>query len=331
MPFLHIILDAERSCRCKATFDLFLIKYSLQTLYLIFEVVLMDSYQKPFGTGLEDHSIVSREAHASNDALLAHLASQWNWSGRLASQLEAPCKQEKSRTIGTDPAKYKTAICRNWEIDGVCNFRGCTFAHGKEELRLPRISEEIRSKRIDAMLNKEPMGLALNDPHSSQTTNDSSRGKAESANSVSRVDQTLQDLSDAIRRERESHALQCEENQALEILLRREEVYRLQRSQDQKEISDLQERVQHLENIIVKSHLKQESVSFSMLNEQSHMRLENRTNNSIKTNEHIPNIIDSKELKKEIRETGRYHQETLVRAENILLLPNSINKPQELL
>jgi hypothetical protein len=36
---------------------------------------------------------------------------------------------------GTDPARYKTTICRNWESTGSCTFKGCTFAHGNDELR----------------------------------------------------------------------------------------------------------------------------------------------------------------------------------------------------
>lgn len=41
------------------------------------------------------------------------------------------------KRVGTDPTKYKTSICRNWEQTGTCTFRGCTFAHGVEELRAP--------------------------------------------------------------------------------------------------------------------------------------------------------------------------------------------------
>lgn len=41
------------------------------------------------------------------------------------------------KRVGVDPTKYKTTICRNWEQTGTCNFRGCTFAHGVEELRAP--------------------------------------------------------------------------------------------------------------------------------------------------------------------------------------------------
>lgn len=37
---------------------------------------------------------------------------------------------------GIDPTKFKTTICRNWE-SGSCTFRGCTFAHGVDELRAP--------------------------------------------------------------------------------------------------------------------------------------------------------------------------------------------------
>ena len=33
------------------------------------------------------------------------------------------------------PNKYKTEICRNWEIEGFCKFgEECTFAHGDQEL-----------------------------------------------------------------------------------------------------------------------------------------------------------------------------------------------------
>lgn len=38
---------------------------------------------------------------------------------------------------GTDPTKYKTTMCRNWEQNGSCSFRGCAFAHGMDDLRPP--------------------------------------------------------------------------------------------------------------------------------------------------------------------------------------------------
>lgn len=31
--------------------------------------------------------------------------------------------------------KYKTELCRNWEATGHCAYRGCTYAHGYEDLR----------------------------------------------------------------------------------------------------------------------------------------------------------------------------------------------------
>ncbi|KAG0617087.1 hypothetical protein M758_5G162400 [Ceratodon purpureus] len=33
---------------------------------------------------------------------------------------------------------YKTKICRTWENEGSCNYSGCKFAHGKQELCFPK-------------------------------------------------------------------------------------------------------------------------------------------------------------------------------------------------
>ena len=47
-----------------------------------------------------------------------------------------PGMQDKSgRRI--DPTKFKTDLCRNYEQTGQCTFKGCTFAHGADELRQP--------------------------------------------------------------------------------------------------------------------------------------------------------------------------------------------------
>lgn len=51
----------------------------------------------------------------------------------------------------TDPSKYKTTICRNWSSRGACTFRGCTFAHGIDDLRLP-----IRSNAAVLQLGNSP-------------------------------------------------------------------------------------------------------------------------------------------------------------------------------
>lgn len=44
---------------------------------------------------------------------------------------------EKRAVRPADPTKYKTEMCRNWEMSGTCSYRQCTFAHGADELRKP--------------------------------------------------------------------------------------------------------------------------------------------------------------------------------------------------
>ncbi|TPP43174.1 Zinc finger C-x8-C-x5-C-x3-H type (and similar) family protein [Leishmania donovani] len=58
------------------------------------------------------------------------------------------------KRVGVDPTKYKTTICRNWEQTGTCTFRGCTFAHGVEELRAPFRPDGHTPQLLD-MLYKE--------------------------------------------------------------------------------------------------------------------------------------------------------------------------------
>ena len=45
-------------------------------------------------------------------------------------------EQQRSAERGRPNSKYKTELCRNWENTGCCTYRGCTFAHGHEELRM---------------------------------------------------------------------------------------------------------------------------------------------------------------------------------------------------
>jgi hypothetical protein len=50
------------------------------------------------------------------------------------SQAES-CQREFIKAP-VDPRKYKTRICRNWEMNGFCPYEHtCVFAHGPEELR----------------------------------------------------------------------------------------------------------------------------------------------------------------------------------------------------
>lgn len=45
-------------------------------------------------------------------------------------------------------AKYKTELCKNWELTGYCNFEeSCSFAHGIEELHSkPHIPKNYKTK-----------------------------------------------------------------------------------------------------------------------------------------------------------------------------------------
>ena len=93
--------------------------------------------------------------HTTSESLQdSHLVPLWDASAKLSLSFpstiapELPGKPVRGKStrylIGNiDPSKYKTAMCRNWEATGVCAFRGCTFAHGKAELRIqpPRTTD----------------------------------------------------------------------------------------------------------------------------------------------------------------------------------------------
>ena len=164
---------------------------------------------------------------------------------------ESAVEQEKPRTGGTDPTKYKTAICRNWETTGTCNFRGCTFAHGREELRPIRSS--TMNEHVSGVTELKP-----GKPNTSLSHGRSFIPTESKEQSWSHVDQALHELYDAIRRERANYTEQTQGNYALGIMLRREQMYKVQREKDQQDIIDLQERVQHLEKIIVQLHIERQ-------------------------------------------------------------------------
>ncbi|KNH07942.1 zinc finger-domain protein [Perkinsela sp. CCAP 1560/4] len=168
-----------------------------------------------------------------------------------AAQKDAPSEQDKPRASGTDLTKYKTAICRNWETTGTCSFRGCTFAHGREELRPlrpPGLGEHPPAPRLT---EHKPSKLEAPFPY-----NHSFLPKERKEQAWSHVDQALHELYDAIRKERANYSEQTQGNYALGIMLRREQMYKVQREKDQQDIVDLQERVQHLERIIVQLHIE---------------------------------------------------------------------------
>lgn len=71
------------------------------------------------------------------------------------------------RSAPPDPAKYKTTICRNWSSRGTCTFRGCTFAHGIEELRLRNPVLQLGNTPGSGRGNSTGSGSSLggNSPH----------------------------------------------------------------------------------------------------------------------------------------------------------------------
>ena len=42
-------------------------------------------------------------------------------------------------------SNYKTVMCKNWEKNGSCTYKKCTFAHGKEELKKYRDKANLKS------------------------------------------------------------------------------------------------------------------------------------------------------------------------------------------
>eukprot|EP00759_Apiculatamorpha_spiralis_P008540 PhF_6_TR1548/c0_g1_i1/m.2820 len=154
---------------------------------------------------------------------------------------------------GTDPNKYKTAICRNWEQQGTCTFRGCTFAHGRDELRLPRAGG-VPSPVLSATSAATTTG-APKTP--SQDGGGSSGGGTSpaippiamppSTVNTSKIDQLIHELAIEIRKERENVQVTQDANRTLEMVLRREQNDRLER---EKEREHLAERVQQLESTV---------------------------------------------------------------------------------
>ncbi|PBJ80981.1 zinc finger-domain protein [Trypanosoma cruzi] len=115
-----------------------------------------------------------------------------------------------TRKMGTNPTRYKTTMCRNWEA-GTCNFKGCTFAHGVDELRAP--------VRVDHY------GGHNSHPHVS------SQGKTPPQYSTAmggplgspRIEQLLEMLYAEVIRERDLVAVHVEANRTLESLLKKEQ------------------------------------------------------------------------------------------------------------
>ncbi|KNH04956.1 zinc finger-domain protein [Perkinsela sp. CCAP 1560/4] len=175
---------------------------------------------------------------------------------------DSTLKPEKARGGSIDPSKYKTAICRNWESTGICNFRGCTFAHGKGELRMARTSHS------DGCYQSSPLHSELShgdDGEANTRWNLLHQYSVDQPSEVIKrdihwhVDQVLHVLTEAIDAERQFCMNQKNETLQLDSLLEKEKVHQMQHKKDYQEILYLQERVRYLENIIVQSHIDENS------------------------------------------------------------------------
>ncbi|RNF06528.1 zinc finger-domain protein [Trypanosoma conorhini] len=115
-----------------------------------------------------------------------------------------------TKKLGTNPTRYKTTMCRNWEA-GNCNFKGCTFAHGVEELRAPM--------RVDR--------YGSPNPHSHAPTQGKTPPQYSSALSgplaSPRIEQLLEMLYAEVIRDRDLVTVHVEANRTLESLLKKEQ------------------------------------------------------------------------------------------------------------
>lgn len=149
--------------------------------------------------------------HSSSTALPPF--SLGDASSSAAGEVPVPA----SKRVGTDPTKYKTTICRNWEQTGNCSFRGCTFAHGVDDLRPP-----ARTSGSSPPLppQQSPSSTPPMYPQSAVMNNAGSLP----GQSPYKIEQLLEMLVSEIQRERDMISNYAESNKALETMLRREQV-----------------------------------------------------------------------------------------------------------
>ncbi|CAJ1032350.1 putative Zinc finger C-x8-C-x5-C-x3-H type (and similar) [Leishmania utingensis] len=117
------------------------------------------------------------------------------------------------KRVGVDPTKYKTTICRNWEQTGTCNFRGCTFAHGVEELRAP-----LRPDGHTPVLRPQHLSPGNTPPLRSSQAPPPPPSSGHYA-----LEQLLDMLYKEVLHQRELVAVHVEANTTLEGMLRREQ------------------------------------------------------------------------------------------------------------
>lgn len=140
-----------------------------------------------------------------------------------------------AKRVGTDPTKYKTTICRNWEQTGMCTFRGCTFAHGVEELRAPTRMDAGSTPHLHSQYvspgNTPPLmgtssAAAVNHFVSSAVAAAAAGGNGNGGAQAAgppKLEGLLELLHGEVLRERELVAVHMEANRTLESILRREQ------------------------------------------------------------------------------------------------------------
>jgi len=153
---------------------------------------------------------LSFRGHHSGNPPPMNLAADNGLNSGNNSTTEAPSAANGSKRIGTDPSKYKTTICRNWEQMGSCSFRGCTFAHGVDDLRPP-----TRGNASPPLPPQQSPPLA---PSSMYTSPSGTSGNG------LKIEQLLEMLVVEIQRERDMVGVHAEANKTLESMLRREQV-----------------------------------------------------------------------------------------------------------
>lgn len=163
-------------------------------------------------------------------------------------------QQNNAGRGGTDPTKYKTTICRNWEQTGGCQFRGCTFAHGVDDLRpparptnnqllssvpqtalhalltLPSGSPSSGNAVVDAMGSSTGTNPQLNGVGSVSTNSNNAAANALLSAGTLRIEQIAELLVVEVNRQRDLVSVHLEANRTLENMLRREQQLRAEAS-----------------------------------------------------------------------------------------------------
>ena len=122
---------------------------------------------------------------------------------------------QNQKRIGTDPSKFKTTICRNWEQTGICSFRGCTFAHGVDDLRPP-----MRATQPPQTVGT-PNNGSKKSPSTSPTLQASAAHNGGNA-APTRLDKLIEMLSLEVSKDKDLVLVHQEAYRTLEAMLRRE-------------------------------------------------------------------------------------------------------------